>query len=80
MVRPEHVLRWAWSPRQLLVLDNRITQHYGVDNYDGHPRRLGRVTVAEDVPVGVDGSRSRQLIGDASHYGPVAELQAASRA
>ena len=29
-----------------------------------------RVTVAGDVPVGVDGRRSSSLIGDASHYSP----------
>jgi taurine dioxygenase len=73
VVRPENVLRWTWSPRQLLVFDNRITQHYAIDNYDDHPRLLHRVTVAGDVPVGVDGSRSRQLVGDASHYARVLE-------
>ena len=68
VTRPENVLRWTWSPGQLLIFDNRITQHYAIDNYDDHPRRLNRVTVAGDVPVGVDGRRSEQLVGDASHY------------
>lgn len=76
VVRPENVLRWAWSPRQLLVFDNRITQHYAIDNYDDHPRRLNRVTVAGDVPVGIDGRRSEQLVGEASHYSRVLELVA----
>ncbi|MGW3151714.1 TauD/TfdA dioxygenase family protein [Streptomyces sp. NPDC001177] len=74
VTRPENVLRWTWAPDQLLIFDNRITQHYGVDNYDGHPRRLNRVTVAGDVPVGVDGRRSEQLVGDASHYSRVLEV------
>ena len=74
VVRPESVLRWSWSPRQLLVFDNRITQHYAIDNYDDHPRRLKRVTVAGEVPVGVDGRSSEQLVGDASHYSRVLEL------
>lgn len=68
VTRPENILRWTWSPNQLLIFDNRITQHYGVDNYDDHPRRLNRVTVAGDTPVGADGRRSEQLVGDASHY------------
>ncbi|MER5451018.1 TauD/TfdA family dioxygenase [Streptomyces sp. NPDC002764] len=68
VTRPENILRWRWSPNQLLIFDNRITQHYGVDNYDGHPRRLNRVTVAGEVPTGVDGRRSEQLVGDSSHY------------
>ncbi|SHM90417.1 TauD/TfdA dioxygenase family protein [Actinacidiphila paucisporea] len=76
VTRPENVLRWTWSPGQLLVFDNRITQHYAIDNYDDHPRRLNRVTVAGDVPVGVDGSRSRALVGDASHYSSVQEIAA----
>ncbi|MFF3617226.1 TauD/TfdA dioxygenase family protein [Streptomyces sp. NPDC002580] len=74
VTRPENILRWTWAPDQLLVFDNRITQHYGVDNYDDHPRRLNRVTVAGDVPVGVDGRRSEQLLGDASHYSKVLEV------
>lgn len=71
VTRPENILRWTWSPNQLLIFDNRITQHYGVDNYDDHPRRLNRVTVAGEVPAGVDGRRSEQLLGDASHYSGV---------
>ncbi|RAG83113.1 TauD/TfdA family dioxygenase [Streptacidiphilus pinicola] len=76
VTRPENVLRWSWSPNQLLVFDNRITQHYAVDNYDDHPRRLNRVTVAGEVPVGVDGRPSVQLVGDASHYTTVLEVAA----
>lgn len=76
VTRPENVLRWTWSPRQLLIFDNRITQHYAVDNYDDHPRRLNRVTVAGEVPVGVDGRRSVQLVGDAAHYTAVLEVAA----
>ncbi len=69
--RPENVLRWRWEANQLVLFDNRITQHYGVDNYDDLPRRLNRVTVAGDVPVGIDGASSRSLKGDASHYTPL---------
>ena len=76
VTRPENILRWTWSPQQLLVFDNRITQHYAVDNYDDHPRRLNRVTVAGEVPAGVDGRRSEQLVGDASHYSSVLAVAA----
>jgi taurine dioxygenase len=72
VTRPENVLRWSWKPNQLVLFDNRITQHYAIDNYDGLPRRLNRVTVAGDVPVGVDGRASESLEGDASHYTSVA--------
>ncbi|MEU0893599.1 TauD/TfdA dioxygenase family protein [Streptomyces massasporeus] len=72
VTRPENVLRHRWSPNQLVLFDNRITQHYAVDNYDGRPRRLHRVTVAGDIPVGTEGKESYVIEGDASHYSPVA--------
>jgi taurine dioxygenase len=70
VTRPENIVRWRWSPNQLVLFDNRITQHYGVDNYDDLPRRLDRVTVAGEIPVGIDGRRSYSIEGDASHYTP----------
>lgn len=72
VTRPENILRHRWSPNQLVLFDNRITQHYAVDNYDRRPRRLHRVTVAGDVPVGIDGQESRTVEGDAAHYTSVA--------
>ncbi|MEU1318843.1 TauD/TfdA dioxygenase family protein [Streptomyces tibetensis] len=72
VTRPENLLRHRWSPNQLVLFDNRITQHYAVDNYDGLPRRLHRVTVAGDIPVGIEGKESYSIEGDASHYTPVA--------
>ena len=71
VTRPENIVRWRWSPGQLVLFDNRITQHYAIDNYDDLPRRLNRVTVAGDGPVGIDGSASYSIEGDASHYTPV---------
>lgn len=68
VTRPENTIRWQWAPGDVVIWDNRITQHYAPDDYDDLPRRLHRVTVAGDVPVGVDGRRSRSLTGDASHY------------
>ncbi|MEU5992360.1 TauD/TfdA family dioxygenase [Spirillospora sp. NPDC047418] len=73
VTRPENILRWAWAPGDLIVFDNRITQHYASDDYGDLPRLLHRVTVAGDVPVGVDGRESYLVEGDdASHYTPSA--------
>ena len=36
---------------------------YAVDNYDDAPRRLNRVTVAGDIPVGIDGGASYSVKG-----------------
>jgi alpha-ketoglutarate-dependent taurine dioxygenase len=76
VTRPENILRHRWSENQLVLFDNRITQHYAVDNYDGLPRRLHRVTVAGDVPVGIEGKESYSIEGDASHYTTVASVAA----
>jgi len=71
VTRPENVLRVQWSPGDVVVFDNRITQHYAPDDYGDQPRTLFRVTVAGDVPTGIDGSPSRILEGDAAaHYTP----------
>jgi alkyl sulfatase len=56
----------------LVLFDNRATQHYAPD-YGDLPRRLHRVTVAGDAPVGVDGKASDVIEGDeATHYTPAA--------
>lgn len=73
VTKPEHILRWSWQPGQVLVFDNRITQHYAIDNYDQQPRKLARITVAGDVPVATNGERSQSITGDASHYTPAGD-------
>ncbi|HZI74008.1 MAG TPA: TauD/TfdA family dioxygenase, partial [Gemmatimonadales bacterium] len=74
VTRPENVVRVNWEPNQLVLFDNRITQHYAPDNYDGQPRKLNRVTIAGDIPVGVDGKQSQALQGDASTYSEIASV------
>jgi alpha-ketoglutarate-dependent sulfate ester dioxygenase len=74
VTRPENILRWVWQPGDLVVFDNRITQHYAPDDYGDLPRLLHRVTVAGDIPAGVDGKESYRVEGDdASHYTPAAK-------
>jgi taurine dioxygenase len=71
VTRPENVFRWQWAPGDVVLFDNRTTQHYAPDDYGDLPRRLHRVTVAGDAPVGVDGKESYIIEGDdASHYTP----------
>ncbi|MEV0124374.1 TauD/TfdA family dioxygenase [Streptomyces sp. NPDC050703] len=73
VTRPENIVRVVWSPGDLVLFDNRITQHYAPDDYGDLPRLLHRVTVAGDAPVGVDGTPSRVVEGDeAAHYTPSA--------
>lgn len=73
VTRPENTVRWTWAPGDLAFFDNRITQHYAVDDYGDLPRLLHRVTVAGGVPTGLDGRRSYAIEGDdAAHYTPIA--------
>ena len=58
VIRPENTIRWQWQPGDVVIWDNRTTQHYAPDDYDDLPRLLHRVTIDGDVPVGVDGRRS----------------------
>lgn len=69
VTRLEHTTRWNWSLGDVAVWDNRATQHYAVDDYDGSEhRRLTRITLAGAVPVGVDGVPSTVIAGDAGSY------------
>ncbi|MGI5216924.1 TauD/TfdA dioxygenase family protein [Nocardia sp. CA-290969] len=68
ITRLENTLRWAWTPGDLVIWDNRATQHYGIADYGDHKRSVHRVTLAGDVPVAVDNSTSRIRTGDASHF------------
>src|SRR3954454_5904558 len=40
--RPEFVVRWRWKPNTLAFWDNRVTQHYTVDDYLPHRREMHR--------------------------------------
>ncbi|WP_406341042.1 TauD/TfdA dioxygenase family protein [Streptomyces sp. NBC_01578] len=62
--RPENTVRWQWQTGDVAIWDNRATQHYGVDDSDTHDRRLRRVTVDGDVPIGTDGRPSVLLSPD----------------
>jgi alpha-ketoglutarate-dependent taurine dioxygenase len=68
ITRPENTVRWRWRVEDLVIWDNRATQHYAVYDYAPAHRRGERVTVAGPVPVGVDGRPSVALEGDASAY------------
>ncbi|MGB3772604.1 MAG: TauD/TfdA family dioxygenase [Rhodococcus sp. (in: high G+C Gram-positive bacteria)] len=68
VTRLENTIRWSWEPGDIAIWDNRSTQHYAVSDYDNQYRRLERITLAGDVPVDVQGRRSRVVAGDASGY------------
>ena len=61
VTRLENTVRWRWQPGDVVIWDNRATQHYAVDDYGTQPRIVRRVTLDGDVPVGIDGQRSRTI-------------------
>ncbi|MGW5071843.1 TauD/TfdA dioxygenase family protein [Rhodococcus sp. NPDC004095] len=71
IIKLENTLRWAWTPGDLVIWDNRATQHYGIADFGEGKRSVHRVTLAGDVPVSVDGETSRIIEGDASHFSVV---------
>ncbi|WP_068619827.1 TauD/TfdA dioxygenase family protein [Paenibacillus tuaregi] len=54
----ENTVRWRWSAGDVVVWDNRATQHYAVNDYGDQHRVVRRVTIDGDVPVSIDGRRS----------------------
>ncbi|UQX11551.1 TauD/TfdA dioxygenase family protein [Candidatus Mycobacterium methanotrophicum] len=60
---PENTVRWSWESGDVVVWDNRATQHRGVDDYDDQSRLMHRVTLMGDVPVDVHGQQSRVISG-----------------
>lgn len=72
VTRLENTVRWTWRDGDIAIWDNRATQHYAVADYDDLPRLLHRVTIAGDIPVGINGDSSVVRKGDASHYSQLA--------
>ncbi|BAZ83518.1 TauD/TfdA family dioxygenase [Sphaerospermopsis kisseleviana CS-549] len=70
ITRPENTVRWRWQVGDVAFWDNRATQHYAIADYGDQPRRVQRVTIAGDLPLGIDGKYSQAIKGDSSAYIP----------
>lgn len=49
-VRPEFTCRFRWTKNAIAFWDNRCTQHFALNDYDGFRRHMHRITVAGDRP------------------------------
>ncbi len=49
-VRHEFIVRVAWKPQMLTIWDNRVLQHFAVNDYDGYRREMHRTTVKGERP------------------------------
>ncbi|PTQ12741.1 taurine dioxygenase [Sphingomonas oleivorans] len=61
ITRLENTVRWHWRKGDVAIWDNRATQHYAIDDYGTQHRVVRRVTISGDIPLGIDGQKSRQL-------------------
>lgn len=48
--RPEFTVRWRWQENDVAFWDNRVTQHYAVDDYRPQRRVMHRATILGDKP------------------------------
>ncbi|WP_207882558.1 taurine dioxygenase [Pseudomonas sp. 30_B] len=48
--RPEFAVRWRWKENDVAFWDNRVTQHYAVDDYRPQRRVMHRATILGDKP------------------------------
>ena len=67
ITRLENTVRWRWTTGDVAIWDNRATQHYAINDYGEQHRVVRRVTVSGDVPVAVDGRRSRVRVNEGRH-------------
>lgn len=61
ITQPENTVRWKWQVGDVAIWDNRATQHLAVNDYEDQHRVVRRVTLAGDIPVGIDGFRSHTI-------------------
>jgi alpha-ketoglutarate-dependent sulfate ester dioxygenase len=65
VTRLENTVRWHWSPGDVVIWDNRATQHKAIDDYGNQPRIVRRVTIDGPVSVGIDGRPGKRRNSDA---------------
>ncbi len=65
VTRLENMVRWRWSTGDVVIWDNRATQHKAIDDYGDEPRVVRRVTIDGPVSVGIDGRHGKRRNGDA---------------
>ena len=59
ITQPENTVRWRWQAGDVVIWDNRATQHRAIADQGSQLRVMRRATLAGSTPVAVDGRQSR---------------------
>jgi taurine dioxygenase len=62
VTRPENVVRWRWRTGDVVVWDNRATQHLAINDYGDRLRIMNRISVRGDEPVGIDNQKRSRVL------------------
>jgi alpha-ketoglutarate-dependent sulfate ester dioxygenase len=73
VTRLENTVRWRWSAGDVVIWDNRATQHKAIDDYGEERRIVRRVTIDGPVSVGIDGRHGKRRMRLPRLYGGVYE-------
>jgi alpha-ketoglutarate-dependent sulfate ester dioxygenase len=60
VMRLRNTVRWRWSAGDVVIWDDRATQHNAIDDYGDQQRTVRRVTIDGPVSIGLDGRRHRK--------------------
>lgn len=69
----ENTVRWRWQAGDVVLWDNRATQHIAIDDYGSAERIVRRTTIAGEIPFGVDGRPSQAIKPTAETRSPRTE-------
>ncbi len=61
ITKPENTVRWRWQTGDVVIWDNRSTQHRAIVDYGSQSRVMKRAVLTGSTPVGIDGRQSNDL-------------------
>lgn len=62
VTKPENVVRWRWRVGDVVVWDNRATQHLAINDYGDRLRIMHRISVRGDTPIAIDSQMASRAL------------------